>query len=68
MLYSMSALLKMEPLVSNCVTVFVKKLDAFATTGETIDLASWLQYFAFDVIGEITVSFYLEVIADNASR
>ncbi|KAF7521735.1 hypothetical protein G7054_g12368 [Neopestalotiopsis clavispora] len=55
--YSMSNLVSFEPLVDSTVDVFRHELDRrFVETGQTCDLGTWLQYFAFDVIGEITFS------------
>ncbi|KAI0405419.1 putative benzoate 4-monooxygenase cytochrome P450 [Xylaria palmicola] len=55
--YSMSNLVSFEPLVDRTIEVFRQELDRrFVSSGETCDLGAWLQYFAFDVIGEITFS------------
>ncbi|KAK3387414.1 cytochrome P450 [Podospora didyma] len=55
--YSMSNLVSFEPLVDRTIDVFRKELDSrFVATGETCDFGTWLQYFAFDVVGEITFS------------
>ncbi|KAI1772662.1 cytochrome P450 [Hypoxylon cercidicola] len=55
--YSMSNLVSFEPLVDRTIDVFCQELDRrFVLTGETCDLGAWLQYFAFDVVGEITFS------------
>lgn len=55
-MYSMSSLVSYEPFVDNCNTLFRGKLKETAAHGQYINLAHWLQYYAFDVIGEITVS------------
>ncbi|KAK4235918.1 cytochrome P450 [Achaetomium macrosporum] len=55
--YSMSNLVSFEPLVDRTIDVFRKELDSrFVATGEACDFGAWLQYFAFDVVGEITFS------------
>lgn len=54
--FSMSALLEMEDFVSECVKVFETRMNEFAESGQSLDMAHWLQCYAFDVIGEITVS------------
>ncbi|OTB02447.1 hypothetical protein M426DRAFT_13424 [Hypoxylon sp. CI-4A] len=55
--YSMSNLVSFEPLVDRTIEVFRQELDRrFVLTGEACDLGAWLQYFAFDVVGEITFS------------
>ncbi|KAI1174582.1 putative cytochrome P450 [Nemania sp. FL0916] len=55
--YSMSNLVSFEPLVDSTIEVFQQELDRrFAVPQEICDFGTWLQYFAFDVIGEITFS------------
>lgn len=55
--YSMSNLVTFEPFVDSTIGVFCDQLDQrFAETGESCSFSDWLQYFAFDVIGEITFS------------
>lgn len=54
--FSMTALLEMEEYVSNCVALFGARLGEFADYKQPIDMGLWLQYYAFDVIGEITAS------------
>lgn len=53
----MTALLEMEDFVSECVKLFEQRLAQFAHSSKSIDMGHWLQCYAFDVIGEITVSF-----------
>lgn len=53
--FSMSALLEMEDFVNECVKVFETRMNEFAESGQALDMAHWLQCYAFDVIGEITV-------------
>jgi hypothetical protein len=56
-LYSLSNVKTFEPFVDEVLGVFFKQLDdRFVETGETLDLAHWLQYFAFDVMGTMTFS------------
>jgi hypothetical protein len=55
--YSLSTLVEYEELVDRTTDVFLKTLeDRFATGAETLDLGRYLQFFAFDVIGELTFS------------
>ncbi|KAG6359545.1 hypothetical protein INS49_013066 [Diaporthe citri] len=55
--YSMSNLVSFEPLVDRTIDVFRQELDRrFVLQGNACDLDAWLQYFAFDVVGEITFS------------
>ncbi|KAL1857884.1 hypothetical protein Plec18170_003108 [Paecilomyces lecythidis] len=52
--YSMSTLTEFEPFVDSTIHTFFGKLDEFAQKKERCDIAKWLQYYAFDVIGELT--------------
>ncbi|KAJ9660306.1 hypothetical protein H2198_002614 [Neophaeococcomyces mojaviensis] len=55
--YSMTSLVQYEPFVDTTSQLFCRKLaQEFAETGRVCDLGAWLQYYAFDVIGEITFS------------
>jgi hypothetical protein len=55
-LYSMSALVAYEPFVDGCIQLFRLRLNEAAASTSSIDLGHWVQCYAFDVIGEITVS------------
>ena len=53
--YSMSSLLEMESKVDECSVLFMQQLnDRFASKGKPADLGTWLQFYAFDVVGEIS--------------
>ncbi|KAI5810819.1 pisatin demethylase [Pyronema omphalodes] len=54
-MYAQSTLIGYEPLVDSTIRMLGKRLDEFAD-GREMDLGLWLQYFAFDVIGEMTFS------------
>lgn len=45
----------MEHLVDECVGLFVQRLNEVAATGSPINVQHWMQCYAFDVIGYITV-------------
>lgn len=58
--YAMSTLVNFEPLVDSTTTEFLKQLshrysDRKGASG-ICDFGAWLQYYAFDVIGELTYS------------
>lgn len=53
--YSMSNLVQLEPFVDSCSSLFCTRLSEFAAAGQKLPLGLWLQYYAFDVIGEVTV-------------
>lgn len=52
--YSMTSLLELEPAVDSCTEIFRSQLQNFADKKRPIDLGTWLQYYAFDVVGEFT--------------
>ncbi|TVY82577.1 Pisatin demethylase, partial [Lachnellula suecica] len=54
-LYAMSTLVKLEHYVDDCTSLLASQFEGFARTGEEIDLGHWLQCYAFDVIGAITL-------------
>lgn len=55
--YSLSTVKEFEALVDSTTAVFLSRLDElFANTGKVCDLGVWLQWYAFDVIGELTFS------------
>ncbi|KAH7321513.1 cytochrome P450 family protein [Rhexocercosporidium sp. MPI-PUGE-AT-0058] len=55
-LYSMTNLVQMEPLVNDCTGILVKRFTEFAQRGEAVDMGHWLQCYAFDVIGHVTLA------------
>lgn len=53
----MSALVQYEPFVDNTTKLFLEKTrELFVNNPQGCDLTRWLQFYAFDVIGEITYS------------
>ena len=55
--FSMSALVQYEPSVNEATSKFLDQTEAlFASKNATCDFAEWLQFLAFDVIGQITYS------------
>ncbi|ETN38114.1 uncharacterized protein HMPREF1541_07738 [Cyphellophora europaea CBS 101466] len=55
--FSMSTLVQYEPLVNEVLDKFLSQTEAiYVRTGETCNFAKWLQFLAFDVIGQITYS------------
>ncbi|KAL4768502.1 cytochrome P450 [Aspergillus nidulans var. acristatus] len=56
-LFSLTNVLTLEAFVDDTIQIMVEQLDRrFADTGQTFDLADWLQFFAFDVMGTLTFS------------
>ena len=55
--FSMSSLVGYEPLVDSTTDVFIEQTKKrYCDTGKTCNFSKWLQFFAFDVIGELTWS------------
>ncbi|KAM0135594.1 hypothetical protein ACHAO1_005143 [Botrytis cinerea] len=57
--FSMSSLVQYEPLVTRTTEIFLSRTaDLFTspTSHSSCDFAKWLQFYAFDVIGEMTYS------------
>lgn len=46
----------MEGDVDECIDMLVTRLDQLAESRQAFDLQFWMQSYAFDVIGQITVS------------
>lgn len=56
-LFSMSNALTLEVFVDKIITVMTKQRDAwFVVSQVPFDLSDWLQSFAFDVMGTLTLS------------
>lgn len=53
--FSMSTLIQYEPFVDSTTELFLEQTEKlFAKTAESCDFSRWLQFYAFDVIGEMT--------------
>ncbi|EMD90464.1 hypothetical protein COCC4DRAFT_159916 [Bipolaris maydis ATCC 48331] len=64
--FAMSSLVNYEPLVSSTLTYFLDRTEQlFANPGASCNFSQWLQYFAFDVIGELTWSKRLGFVEGN---
>lgn len=61
-LYTMSSMVSYEKAVDEMTSVCVRKMHEFAEQRRLIDIPQWMQYYAFDVIGEITVRFMYVVL------
>ena len=57
--YSLQSLLAKEDAVDSCTSLFMHRLGEFADREEPVDLGTWLQYYAFDVVGELTFAMKL---------
>jgi hypothetical protein len=55
--FSMTTLVQYEPFVDSTTELFLSQTDKlYAQTGKSCDFSKWLQFYAFDVIGEMTYS------------
>jgi hypothetical protein len=52
--YSFTSLLTNEAAIDSCSNLLIKKLSEFADEKTSVDLGDWLQYYTFDVVGELT--------------
>ncbi|KAJ5266557.1 hypothetical protein N7478_009365 [Penicillium angulare] len=50
----MSSVVNYEPFADRCIDIFFQRLDEFASHKKSLNLGHWFQYYAFDVIGDIT--------------
>lgn len=51
----MTAIKSYEPFVDSNIRILLWHLDNFARDGEVFNLQHWMQCYAFDTIGEMTV-------------
>lgn len=64
--FAMSSLVNYEPLVNSTLTYWLDKTEQmFAQTGKSCNFSQWLQFFAFDVIGDLTWSKRLGFVEGN---
>lgn len=64
--FSMSTLVQYEPFVDSTTELFLSQTDKiYVQPGRTCDFARWLQFYAFDVIGEMTYSKRHGFLEDN---
>lgn len=53
--YSAQSLLLFEPFVDATLAKFLRRMDAFAATGEPFDLYFWFELFTMDLMGELAL-------------
>jgi hypothetical protein len=62
----MSSLVSYEPLVDSTTALFLSQTEKlFASRDATCSFSKWLQFYAFDVIGELTWSKPIGFIEKN---
>lgn len=54
--YSLASFQALTPWINKTVNVFCDKLDLFSQTSQKMDLGKYLQYAAFDSLGEVAFS------------
>ncbi|CEJ86197.1 hypothetical protein VHEMI04036 [[Torrubiella] hemipterigena] len=55
--FAMTSMVGYEPLVESTLDIFIEQTRRrYAATGSHCDFSRWLQFFAFDVIGDLTWS------------
>jgi cytochrome P450 len=55
-LYSMSSMVHYEPFVDDCLGLFRQRMDEVVADGQPVNMAHWVQCYAFDVIACVTYS------------
>ena len=53
-LFSMTNMKNYEPHVDECSAIFLSTMEDAARNNDVVDLSVWLQWYAFDAIGNIT--------------
>jgi len=64
----MTSLVQLERFVDECTAVLRTRLEEFAESGASVDISHWMQCYAFDVIGKITVRFSERLPASPSLR
>ncbi|RDI82162.1 hypothetical protein Vi05172_g7843 [Venturia inaequalis] len=65
-IFAMSSLVSYEPLVDSTTALFLSQTEKlFASRDATCSFSQWLQFYAFDVIGELTWSKPIGFIEKN---
>lgn len=54
--YALSNIIKSEPFVNNVIKLFIEAMDEHAKTGKSFEFDKWFNFYAFDVLGEVTFS------------
>lgn len=55
-LYTTSSVSKFEFHIDDCTQLFISKMNHLITSQKPVDISGWLQYYAFDSLGEINFS------------
>ncbi|KAG4411863.1 hypothetical protein IFR04_015003 [Cadophora malorum] len=52
-IYTQAAVLEYEPCVDRVIDLFEQRMEQFATSGEIVDMSTWMRKYTFDVVGEM---------------
>lgn len=52
----MTSIVELEPFVDSSVEFFVQRIKKLGSNKTPMNMAEWFQWYAFDVIGELTFS------------
>jgi hypothetical protein len=52
----MTSIVELEPFVDSSVEFFVRRIKELGSDETPMNMAEWFQWYAFDVIGELTLS------------
>lgn len=66
--YSQTSLLGYEPAVDACNRILMKRIQEYSTSKENFDVRVFMQQYAFDVIGEITVGSRFGLMENNGDQ
>lgn len=67
-LYSQTSLLSYEPFVDTCNAILLRRFEEYAQNEKVLDVRELLQFYAFDVIGEITVGSRFGLMEDGGDK
>ncbi|KAH7070196.1 pisatin demethylase [Paraphoma chrysanthemicola] len=67
-LYSNTQLLSYEPFVDTCNNILLKRLREYASNQKDLDVRELMQFYAFDVIGEITMGSRFGLMEDGGDK
>ncbi|KAF1930890.1 pisatin demethylase [Didymella exigua CBS 183.55] len=67
-LYSLTTLLSYEPFVDTCNSILLKRIEEYAKEGKTLNVREMMQFYAFDVIGEMTCGSRFGLMEDGGDK
>ncbi|KAJ5768724.1 hypothetical protein N7520_003283 [Penicillium odoratum] len=64
-IYSMSTILESEDYIKDFIDVFLKKMSKLSSQARKVDFGEWIQWFTFDVVGELFFGFQFGFMQDE---